>query len=116
MAISAVKAQHSDVVVAIEAWDFDGVEFLWELPHRVVSLLARMRGGTRPLPFIEDVAVPPEALQEFFVRIQQTLHKHDVTASLYSHAASRADSHATVHEHASTKGRAAARCTDSRLQ
>jgi FAD/FMN-containing dehydrogenase/Fe-S oxidoreductase len=88
MAISAVKAQHSDVVVAIEAWDFDGVEFLWELPHRVVSLLARMRGGTRPLPFIEDVAVPPEALQEFFVRIQQVLHKHDVTASLYSHAAS----------------------------
>ena len=47
-----------------------------------------MRGGTRPLPFIEDVAVPPEALQEFFVRIQQVLHKHDVTASLYSHAAS----------------------------
>jgi FAD/FMN-containing dehydrogenase/Fe-S oxidoreductase len=88
MAISAVKAEHPDVVVAIEAWDFDGVEFLWELPHRVVSLLARMRGGTRPLPFIEDVAVPPEALQEFFVRIQKVLHKHDVTASLYSHAAS----------------------------
>ena len=80
MAISAVKAQHADVVVAIEAWDYDGVEFLWELPHRVVSLLARMRGGTRPLPFIEDVAVPPEALQDFFVRIQQVLHKHDVTA------------------------------------
>ena len=88
MAISAVKAQHADVVVAIEAWDYDGVEFLWELPHRVVSLLARMRGGTRPLPFIEDVAVPPEALQDFFVQIQQVLHKHDVTASLYSHAAS----------------------------
>lgn len=88
MAISAVKAKHSDVVVAIEAWDFDGVEFLWELPHRVVSLLARMRGATRPLPFVEDVSVPPEALQEFFVRIQQVLHRHDVTASMYSHAAS----------------------------
>ncbi|NQV28044.1 MAG: FAD-binding protein [Rhodopirellula sp.] len=88
MAISAVKAVHADVLLAIEAWDFDGVEFLWELPHRVVSLLARMRGGTRPLPFLEDVAVPPEALQEFFVRIQQVLRKHDVTASLYSHAAS----------------------------
>ena len=88
MAISAVKANHPDVLIAIEAWDFDGVEFLWELPHRVVSLLARMRGGTRPLPFVEDVAVPPEALQEFFVRIQQVLRKHDVTASLYSHAAS----------------------------
>jgi FAD/FMN-containing dehydrogenase/Fe-S oxidoreductase len=88
MAISAVKVKHPDVLIAIEAWDFDGVEFLWELPHRVVSLLARMRGGTRPLPFIEDVAVPPEALQEFFVRIQQVLRRHDVTASLYSHAAS----------------------------
>lgn len=88
MAISAVKARHPDVLIAIEAWDYDGVEFLWELPHRVVSLLARMRGGTRPLPFVEDVAIPPEALQEFFVRIQQVLHRHDVTASLYSHAAS----------------------------
>lgn len=88
MAIQAVKARHSDVLIAIEAWDFDGVEFLWELPHRVVSLLARMRGGTRPLPFIEDIAVPPEALQEFFVRIQEVLRRHDVTASLYSHAAS----------------------------
>ena len=88
MVISAVLAKHPNVEIAIEAWDFDGVEFLWELPHRVVSLLARMRGGTRPLPFIEDVSVPPEALQEFFVSSQQVLRKHDVTASLYSHAAS----------------------------
>ncbi|MDA0283586.1 MAG: FAD-binding protein, partial [Planctomycetota bacterium] len=86
--ITAASSIHPDVVIALEAWDPDGVEFLWELPHRVVSLLARMRGGTRPLPFVEDVAIPPEALQEFFVRIQQVLHKHDITASLYSHAAS----------------------------
>lgn len=87
-AINAVKVQSPEVHVALEAWDYDGVEFLWELPRRVVSLLARMRGGTRPLPFVEDVAIPPDALQEFFSRIQRVLQKHEVTASLYSHAAS----------------------------
>jgi len=88
MVIRAVKDRVPDVVVALEAYDFDGVEFLWELPRRVVSLLTRMKGETRPLPFTEDIAIPPESLLEFFTRTRRVLQKHDVTSSLYSHAAS----------------------------
>lgn len=88
MAIKAARDEHSDVVVACEAYSYDDVEFLWELPHKVVSMLTRMKGDTRPMPLIEDIAIPPEALTEFFVRSQRVLQKHEVTASLYSHAAS----------------------------
>ncbi len=86
--IAAVHGRFRDAVVALEAYDYDDVEFLWELPRKVVPLLARMKGETRPLPFMEDVSIPPEALKEFFVQSQRALQRHEVTASLYSHAAS----------------------------
>jgi FAD/FMN-containing dehydrogenase/Fe-S oxidoreductase len=74
-------------VVAHEAYAHDEVDFLWSLPEKVVPLLARLEGSTRPLPFVEDVAVPPEVLHDFLVRAQNVFQKHKVTASLYAHAA-----------------------------
>lgn len=88
MAIAAVQERFRDVIIALEAYDFDDVEFLWELPRKVVPMLARMKGDIRPLPFIEDVAIPPEALKDFYAQAQRALQRNEVTASLYSHAAS----------------------------
>jgi len=62
------------------------VDFLWSLPATVVPLLSRLPGQVRPLPFVEDVAVPPAALNEFVVAAQQVFQRHRVIASLYSHA------------------------------
>lgn len=64
------------------------VELIWELPTRVVSLLAGLKGTSRPLPFVEDIAVPPEAISRFLTLAQKTFQKHEVTATLYAHAAS----------------------------
>ncbi len=62
--------------------------FLWSLPHRVVPLLNGVRAkSSSPLPLVEDISVPPEALEEFIVRMRRILQRHEVTASLYSHAA-----------------------------
>ncbi|MGD9854208.1 MAG: FAD-linked oxidase C-terminal domain-containing protein, partial [Planctomycetaceae bacterium] len=88
MAISAARGLDRSVVVAREAYSADEVEFLWSLPTRVVPLLSRLTGDVRPLPFVEDIAVPPEALGEFLVQAQRVLQKHELTASLYAHAAS----------------------------
>ena len=63
------------------------VESLWNVAHRVVPLLNQLRGETRPLPFVEDISVPPEALREFLHRAQRVLQRHQAVASLYSHAA-----------------------------
>ncbi|MDA0588207.1 MAG: FAD-binding protein [Planctomycetota bacterium] len=88
MAILAIRTRHPDVQVACEAYDYDDVEFLWELPRKVVTYLTRIGGLSKPVPFIEDYAVPPEATSEFFAGAQRILQKHEVTASLYAHAAS----------------------------
>jgi len=85
--IATVRNVNLRVVVAREAYTGEDVEFLWSLPNKVVPLLTRLQGTTRPLPFIEDVAVPTESLYEFVVRAQKVFQKHQVTATLYSHAA-----------------------------
>jgi FAD/FMN-containing dehydrogenase/Fe-S oxidoreductase len=63
----------------------DEFAFYQRLTERVVPTLYRMRGSTRPLPFIEDIAVPPDALPDFLVRLQNVLKTHQVTASLFGH-------------------------------
>ena len=40
------------------------------------------------MPLVEDIAVPPETLHEFLVKAQRILQRHQLTASLYAHAAS----------------------------
>ena len=87
LAIRSVRDINRNVVVGHEAYDFDEVEFLWTLPKRIVPMLIRLRGQTRPTPFVEDVAVPPEALREFSLKAQKVFQKHQLTTSLYAHAA-----------------------------
>ncbi|MFQ5732425.1 MAG: anaerobic glycerol-3-phosphate dehydrogenase subunit C [Planctomycetaceae bacterium] len=87
--VTAVHDVNLRAIVASEAYspDEDAVEFLWSLPGKVVPLLTRLRGETRPIPFVEDVAVPPESLHDFLVAAQRVFQKHEVTATVYAHAA-----------------------------
>ncbi len=71
-----------DARIALEPEDID---FFWRLPQRVVPSLYRLKGSTRPLPFVEDIVVPPTELPSFLVTIQNILKKHQVTASLFGH-------------------------------
>ena len=71
---------------AIQAQDREEMELYERLSARVVPTLYRMKGSTRPLPCIEDLAVPPKVLPEFLVRMQNVLKQHQVTASLFGHA------------------------------
>lgn len=73
---------------AFVARTLEELDFLWSLPLRVVPLLNGVRTpSSSPLPLVEDISVPPEALEEFVVRMRRILQRHEVTASLYSHAA-----------------------------
>ncbi|MFO0916425.1 MAG: FAD-linked oxidase C-terminal domain-containing protein [Pirellulales bacterium] len=64
----------------------DEREFFWDLPTQVVPMLYRLKGPTRPLPFVEDVAIPPVELPSFVLTLQNILKKHQTTASLFAHA------------------------------
>ena len=84
----AVKNINSRVVVAMESHQAEEVEFLWSLPQKVVPSLSRLPGESRPQPFVEDIAIPPERLYEFSQKAQKVFQRHQVTATLYAHAAS----------------------------
>jgi len=58
----------------------------WELARRMVPILNRLKGNTRPLPFVEDIAVPPAELANFLVKVQDILKQNETTASIFSHA------------------------------
>ncbi len=67
------------------AFEAEERELCWNLVRKVTPTLHRLKGSARPLPFVEDVAVPPGMLPEFVMRLQNTLKRHQVTASLYGH-------------------------------
>jgi Fe-S oxidoreductase len=71
---------------AVQAQDREEMELYGRLARRVIPTLHRMKGSTRPLPCIEDLAVPPKVLPDFLVRMQNVLKQHQVTASLFGHA------------------------------
>jgi len=62
-------------------------QVLWHLARRYVPTLYRLRGSSRPVPFVEDIAVPPATLPGFLQRALETLQRHQVTASIFGHAA-----------------------------
>ncbi len=69
-----------------QAFDATEIELFWHLAHRITPTLYRSKTATRPVPVIEDVAVPPELLPEFLVRMQNVLKRHQVIAATYAHA------------------------------
>jgi FAD/FMN-containing dehydrogenase/Fe-S oxidoreductase len=71
---------------ARQAFDPAETELFWLLANKFQPPWCRMKGLSRPVPVVEDMAVPPEILPDFLVRMQNVLKRHQVTASLFSHA------------------------------
>ncbi|WZO98101.1 FAD-linked oxidase C-terminal domain-containing protein [Isosphaeraceae bacterium EP7] len=74
------------VADAVEVHRKAGVEALLGLRRAVVPQLMRRAGRARPVPFVEDLAVPPEMLPRFLQRLQAILRHHEVPWTLYAHA------------------------------
>jgi Fe-S oxidoreductase len=62
-------------------------ERLWRVPSAALPGLYGLRGGAQPMPFVEDVGVPPQALPEYLHRVQEVLQRHETTAAFLVHAA-----------------------------
>ncbi len=69
-----------------QAFDQEETDLFWRLAHKTQPLLYRVKGPSRPVPVVEDVAVPPEGLSAFLVRMQNVLKRNQITASLLCHA------------------------------
>ena len=71
---------------ARQAFEADEGELFWHLVDKVQPMFYRVKGPSRPVPVVEGMAVAPEVLPDFLVRVQNVLKRQQVTASVFCHA------------------------------
>ncbi|MFM8734517.1 MAG: FAD-binding and (Fe-S)-binding domain-containing protein [Pirellulales bacterium] len=85
-ALAMANRPRSSCIDIRRAEDAFDAAFFWELSRNNVSTLHGVRGDLRPVPFIEDVVVPPPQLPDFLRRLPDVLKQHQATALLFGHA------------------------------
>lgn len=68
------------------AFDQEDAQLFWNLLLKVQPALYRVKGPSRPIPVIDDVAVAPAVLPDFLFRVQNVFKRRQVTASMFCHA------------------------------
>ncbi len=58
----------------------------WKVRKAGLSLLMGMVGDAKPIAFVEDAAVAPERLPEFYERFRQIIEKQGAVGACYGHA------------------------------
>jgi FAD/FMN-containing dehydrogenase/Fe-S oxidoreductase len=58
---------------------------LWSLRKKGVGLLGAAKGVRRPIPFVEDTAVPPENLADYIREFRALLDRHGLTYGMFGH-------------------------------
>ncbi len=67
------------------AWGSDAVNKIWGMRKKAVGLLGNVQGEIRPIPFVEDTAVPPENLADFIQEFRQVLDEYNLTYGMFGH-------------------------------
>ncbi|TET45937.1 anaerobic glycerol-3-phosphate dehydrogenase subunit C [candidate division TA06 bacterium] len=68
------------------AHDKGQMEKLWRLRKAAVPMVMKSTGRRRPIPFIEDVVVPPQRLPDFLNGLHAILENYAVDSAAYGHA------------------------------
>ncbi len=61
------------------------VNKIWGMRKKSVGLLGNIQGEARPMPFVEDTAVPPENLADFIVEFRALLDSHHLQYGMFGH-------------------------------
>ncbi|REJ37759.1 MAG: FAD-binding oxidoreductase, partial [Bacillota bacterium] len=59
---------------------------LWAMRKAAVPIMYRMPGDAKPVPFIEDMAVPPRALPDYVRGLKELFAGYGVDSVIYAHA------------------------------
>ncbi len=91
-----LSAQIENLRAHMSAGGFRGVVGVAEKPQQIANvlkvrkaglgLLMSMRGELKPLPFIEDAAVPVEHLADYVDSVRAIVRENGATMALYAHA------------------------------
>lgn len=58
---------------------------IWAMRKKAVGLLGNAEGEKRPIPFVEDTAVPPENLADFIMEFRALLDSHNLAYGMFGH-------------------------------
>ena len=61
------------------------IERLWTMRKKAVGLLGAAKGDARPIPFVEDTAVPPERLADYVVEFRALLDGKGLRYGMFGH-------------------------------
>ncbi len=61
------------------------VNAIWGMRKKAVGLLGNAKGEARPVPFVEDTAVPPEHLADFIAEFRALLDQHQLRYGMFGH-------------------------------
>ncbi|EON77540.1 Fe-S protein [Lunatimonas lonarensis] len=63
----------------------EAYEDVWLVRKKGLGLMLGIKGKKKPLPFIEDAAIPTDNLKEYIDRTLQICEKHGAAVSMYAH-------------------------------
>jgi FAD/FMN-containing dehydrogenase len=63
----------------------DAVTRIWTMRKKAVGLLGNMKGDARPIPFVEDTAVPPENLADYSAEFREALDRRGLVYGMFGH-------------------------------
>ena len=58
---------------------------IWGMRKKSVGLLGNAKGERRPIPFVEDTAVPPENLADYIMEFRAVLDNHGLAYGMFGH-------------------------------
>jgi FAD/FMN-containing dehydrogenase/Fe-S oxidoreductase len=61
------------------------VSAIWNMRKKSVGLLGNMQGDKRPIPFVEDTAVPPENLADYIAEFRALLDARGLVYGMFGH-------------------------------
>ena len=63
----------------------DAIGRLWTMRKKAVGLLGAVKGDARPIPFVEDTAVPPEKLADYIAEFRALLDAKGLRYGMFGH-------------------------------
>lgn len=83
--VSEADKRHTGRIGYTVAIGTEAVNKIWGMRKKAVGLLGNAQGEARPIPFVEDTAVPPEHLADFIFEFRQLLDGHGLAYGMFGH-------------------------------
>ena len=82
---TALTDSDSNILGYTLAQGHANVNKIWAMRKKSVGLLGNAKGKGRPIPFVEDTAVPPENLADFIMEFRAVLDAHELSYGMFGH-------------------------------